>query len=115
TPHLGSLLDFRLWTVDFGLCPFYRQGLVNNFFGCQVAFEAGQTTGAEFAAIGAADLRRDTKCVPIARFAVESRAGGNENALDQRMVGQSPKELLRRVARALFPNQFEGMQRIMAP
>src|ERR1051326_8594845 len=59
-------------TLDIGLQLLHRQDLVKDFVGCEVAFEAGETTGAKFATVGTANLRRDAERVSVARFAVES-------------------------------------------
>src|SRR5437868_5409729 len=47
----------------------------------------------------------------VARLAVESGIGGNEHALDQRMIFETPKKFLGGIGRALFANQFETLQR----
>ena len=80
---------------------FDRQHLLDDFLDAQVAFPAFEAAGAEFAAVGAADLGGDAKRVAVARLAVERRVGRDEHAFDQRMVAQPPEKLLRRVARRL--------------
>src|ERR1051325_8386346 len=103
----GSL---RIWLWSFGpgsFSPFNSQDLFDNFIGLQISFPSFQPAGAEFAAVGAANLSRDAKGMPIAGFAVKGRAGRDEDAFNQRMIAQPPEKLLRRIMRALFLDQFE--------
>ena len=87
----------RLGTVDCGLWTqsFDCQDLLHNFVRRQVAFPAVEAAGAEFAAVGAADLGGNAERVAVARVAVKRRIGGNQNAFDERMVVQPPEEFLR--------------------
>ena len=73
----------------------------------RLRFQPVEPAGAEFAAVGAADLRGDAERVAVARLAVERRVRRDQHAFDERMVAQPPEEFLRGVARALFANQFE--------
>src|SRR5439155_23908410 len=76
----------------------------------QVALPAFQSAGAEFAAVGATYLGRNTERVAIAGVAVKSRVGGNEHAFNQCAILQSPKKLLCRVTRTLLA---DGLERLM--
>ena len=73
----------------------------------EIAFPAVEAAGAEFAAVGAADLRGDAERVPVAVVAVKRGVGGNQNAFDERMVGEPPEKFLRGVLRALFADEFQ--------
>ena len=90
-----------------------RQHLVDDFLHAQIAFPAVEAARAEFAAVGAADLRGDAERMAVAGVAVERRVGRDEHAFDERVVAQPPEEFLRGVARALFADQFEGGQGVM--
>ena len=59
-----------------------RDDLVNDLGGGEVTFDALEAGRAELAAVGAADLRRNTHRVPVA---LRSEAGGgwDENSLDE--------------------------------
>src|ERR1035437_10444024 len=79
----------------------------------QVPLPAFEPAGAEFAAVGAADLGGDAERVTVARFAVERRVRRDEHAFDQRLVAQPPQELLRGVARPLFADELKRAQLVM--
>jgi hypothetical protein len=49
----------------------------------------------------------------VAGFAIKRGAGRNENAFNEGMIGEAPKEFLSGVPRALLPQQFEGVQSIV--
>src|SRR5208337_1475362 len=89
----------RLTTGNLGLWtkPFDCQDLLDDLIGRQVALPAVEAAGAEFAAVGAADLRGNAEGVAVARVAVQRRIGGNQNTLDERVVVKPPQEFLRRV------------------
>ena len=88
--------------------PLDGQDLVDDFLRAQMAFPAVQTAGAKLAAVGAADLGGNAQGVAVARLAVKGGAGGDEDAFNERAVGQPPEEFLGGVARALTPRQFEA-------
>ena len=90
---------------------FDRQNLLHNFIRRKIAFPTFQAARAKFAAVGAADLRRNTQRVPVAGFAVKRGIGGNQNTFDERMIGQSPEKFLRGVLRALLAGEFESLKR----
>ena len=96
----------RLWTVDCGRILSTATNLFDDFVRRQVAFPAVESARAEFAAVGAADLRGDAERVAVARLAVERGIGGNQNAFDERMVVQPPEKFLRGVVRALLADEF---------
>src|ERR1019366_7419015 len=81
-------LDFGLWTLDSCLSPLRRvpaldrQHLAHDFFDLKVPFPAFEPAGAEFAAVGAADLGGNAQRVAVARLAVERRVCRDEDALD---------------------------------
>ena len=87
---------------------FDGQNLFNNFIRREVAFPAVQSAGAEFAAVGAADLRGDAERVAVAGLAIKRGICGNQNAFDERMIVQSPEKFLRGVVRTLLADEFEG-------
>ena len=63
--------------------PFHRQNLLDDFVRRQIAFPAVEAAGAEFAAVGAADLGGNAERVPVAGVAVKRRVGRNQNAFDE--------------------------------
>jgi hypothetical protein len=89
--------------------------LFDNFFAAKISFPALRTARAELAAVSAADLRGNAQCVAIADLAVERRVRGNEDAFDKGMVREAPKKFLGGVAGTLLANQFQRLQRVMAP
>ena len=72
-----STADCGLWIKSFD-----RQNLLDDFVGRQIAFPALKAAGAEFAAVGAADLGGDAERMTVARFAIERGIGRNQNAFD---------------------------------
>ena len=87
--------------------------MFDDFVRREVAFPAVKAARTKFAAIGAADLRGDAERVAVARLAVKRGIGGNQNAFDERAVGQFPEKFLRDVARALFADEFKCLQGII--
>ena len=81
---------------------FHREDLLDDFIRREVAFPAVKPAGAEFAAVGAADLGGNAERVAVAGLAVKRGIGGNQHAFDERMVVQPPEKFLRGVARALL-------------
>ncbi len=77
----------------------------------EIAFPAFQPAGAKFASVSAADLRGNAKRMAVTRLAVKRRVGGNQHAFDECAIGQFPEKFLRGVARALFADEFERLQR----
>src|SRR5207248_1104565 len=108
--RLTTYFVVRLWTLDFGLWtldPFECQDLFDDFIRAQITLPALQPAGAELTAIGAADLRGDTKRVAVAGFAIERGIGRDEDALNEGMITQSPEKFLRGIVSALFENQLQ--------
>ena len=104
--------------MGFGVLPvppLDRQDLLDDFLCAEIAFPPGESAGAEFTTVGAADLRGDTQGVAVTGFAVEGRTGRDEDALDQRMVAQTPEKFLRAIARTLFADQLQRVERVMFP
>ena len=102
-----------LRTLNFGLLPFHREDLLDDFFGTQVALEAVETAGAEFAAVSATNLGRNAERVSVAGFAIQGRVGRDQYAFDERMIGKTPKEFFGRIARALGADEFDGGESVM--
>src|SRR5690242_11582162 len=86
------------------------EDLADDFFWAKVAFPTFEAAGAEFAAVGAADLRRNTEGVPVARIAIEGWVGGDEDAFDEGMIAELPEEFLRRISRALFADEGQRVE-----
>src|SRR5439155_20667838 len=93
--------------------PLHRQSLFDDFLDAEVPLPTLQSALAKFAAVSAADLRRNAKGAPVVGIAVERGSGGNQHALDERVVIQSPQEFLRRISRSLFSNQLQMMKRVI--
>ena len=100
------------------------QNLLHNFVRRQVAFPAFEAAGAEFAAVGAADLGGNAERMAVARVAVKRGIGGYQNAFDERMVVKPPEKFLGGIAFtsvphcgttedgcALFADEFERLER----
>ena len=95
--------------------PFNGQDLLDDFFGAEVAFPSIEAAGAEFATVGAADLRRSAQGLAVAGLAVEGRTGRDEHALDQRVVSQAPEKFLSGIPRTLLAHQLQRVERVMIP
>ena len=75
--------------------------LAGDFRGVEVAGESGEAGGAEFAAVGAADLGGDAERAAVGLLAVERRVGRDEHAFDVAAVVQAEEELAGGVGGAL--------------
>src|SRR2546430_17701345 len=58
--------------------PLQREHLFDNFVRTEVALPTLQSAGAKFAAVSAADLRRNAKGAPVAGIAVKRGSGGEQ-------------------------------------
>src|ERR1044071_5648025 len=61
---------------------FNAEHLLDNLLGLKISFPAFETARTEFAAIGATDLRGNTKRMAVARFTIQGGIGRDENAFD---------------------------------
>lgn len=84
------------------------EDLAGDFRGVEVPGVAGEAGGAEFAAVGAADLRGDTEGAAIRFFAVECGVCGDEDGLDVAPVVEAEKEFSGGILAALGGGVAEG-------
>lgn len=93
--------------VDAGSGHFFsKEDLGGDFAGSEVAGEAEQSRGAEFAGKGAADLGGDAEGEAVRLLAVEGGGGGDEHAFDEAAVGELEEEFASGVLRALGADEF---------
>jgi hypothetical protein len=96
--HEDNVVD-ALAGVGFGM-----DNLFDDFGGGEVAGEAGEATGTEFAVVGAADLAGDAEGEAIRFLAVEGWRGGDQNGLDKTSVVKLEEEFLSGIGTAFDPS-----------
>ena len=111
---LGRFAEgFAFGGVGQGFAPaFHGEDLFHDLVDVEVAFPAIEAAGAEFAAVGAADLGGNAQGMAVAGLAVEGGVGGDENAFDEGAVREFPEKFLGGVMRALFAGELQGLERI---
>jgi len=87
---------------------FGGEDLAGDFGGVEVAGEAGEAGGAEFAAVCAADLGGDAEGAAVRGFAVEGGVCGDEDAFDVAAVVEFEEEFAGGVRGALGGGVGEG-------
>ena len=107
--QLGTI-NFQLGTFA-RVPPFHRQHLLDDFVRFEVALPTVKAAGAEFATVGAADLRGKAERVSVTGFAVKRGIGRNQDGFYELTVGQPPEEFLRGVGCALFADESQRRER----
>ena len=85
--HEDDVVD--LFSADF----LGEEDLSGDFVGGEIAREPVESGGAEFAAVGAADLGGDAEGAAVGLGSVEAGGGGDEDALDVAAVVEAEEEL----------------------
>ena len=86
------------------------QNLIDDLGRSEIATPAVETARAEFATVGAADLRRDAERPAIGSFAIQRGRRRDEHGLDQRAVAEAKEKLARRVIGAEHADRLQVIE-----
>ena len=89
---------------------FHRDDLIDNFVRAQISRKSVQAARAEFAAVSAANLRRDTNGPSIGARAVERGRSGNEDRFNQAFIRQTEQKFLGGIVRAQFSDDVDPVE-----